>query len=365
LETKLAHIFSLLFHKNLLYSFIESIKPTGEGSIKILAKIGHGGLLFACLALFFICYAAFSQETTIPEIQKETIAMQQDSVLTKHIKTFLNRWHPPNAFILMMDANSGNILAWGQRENDENSKEPSFLQRDSFPAASLAKIVTTVAALENGSSSKSKIPKIGRNSTLYKRQIFPKENYSGGTITIEDAFAKSNNPAMGIIGMELGQNKMQNTAKKLGFANFNYPDSGYGLAESACGFTQQNILSPLQVANAIRKLIFIKPSEEFNDNTYEEIRNLFLKTVNEGTAKKDMRKSVYGYNRNSLDIGGKTGSLDGVFPTGRYDWFAGFAQSKTAPDKAIIIVVMQVHGKLRYQHSSIIAGLLINEWAKR
>jgi hypothetical protein len=57
--------------------------------------------------------------------------------------------------------------------------------------------------------------------------------------------------------------------------------------------------------------------------------------------------------------------LDGDFPTGRYDWFAGFAQSKTEPEKAVIIVVMQVHGALRYQHSSIIAGMLINEWAKR
>jgi hypothetical protein len=157
---------------------------------------------------------------------------------------------------------------------------------------------------------------------------------------------------------------MQSTANKLGFSNFNYPDSAYGLAESSCGFTRRNMLSPLQAAQAVRKLLFVQPAKDFQKKTYTEMRNLFLKTITDGTAKTDIRKSVYSYNKNSLDIGGKTGSLDGESPTGRYDWFAGFAQSKSNPEKGMVIVVMQVHGTLRNQHSSIIAGLLINEWAK-
>ena len=348
-------------------------------------KIGRGSLLATCLALFILVFtllnsvgAEHESDSVIFEISSsdivsdpssdsnlDVVAEQGDSILAVSTKKLLNRYHPPNAFILLMDAKSGKILAWGQRENDKNSEVPTFFKRDSFPAASLAKIVTAAAALETGKNSKSEFPKIGRNSTLYKRQIFPKENQKTNFITLEDAFAKSNNPAMGIIGMEIGREKMQNIAEKLGFANFNYPDSDYELAESSSGFTKRNMLSPLQAANAIRKLLFIQPEDSFQKTTYEEMRNLFLKTIIDGTASRDIRKSVFNYNRNSLNIGGKTGSLNGESPNGRYDWFAGFAESKTDPEKAMIIVVMQVHGTLRNQHSSIIAGLLINEWAKR
>jgi len=328
-----------------------------------------------CVASFFIFYENLGynldefeiSDLEIPSLEVPDLEIsteQRDSILAKAVKNILERYHPPNAFILLMDAKSGNILAWGQREDDNNSEEPTFLQRDSFPAASLSKIVTAVAALENGINTNSEFPKIGRNSTLYKKQIFPVENYKGNAITLEEAFAKSNNPAMGIIGMKLGKEKMETTAKKLGFSNFNYPDSSYELAESSCGFTQRNMASPLQVANAIRKLLVQSP-RDFKKTTYEGMQTLFFKTVTNGTAQRKIKKSVHSYNINSLYIGGKTGSLDGDSPAGRYDWFAGFAQLKEKPEKMLIVVVMQVHGKLRYQHSTVIAGLLINEWAKR
>jgi len=337
-------------------------------------KIGHGSLFLAVLAIIsFMAFLIFgkSHDLTIfeisdleeVEIPKEFHAIQ-DSVLMKSINTYLNRYKPPNAFILLMDAKSGNILAWGQRKDNLTSEEPTFMRRDSFPAASLAKIITATATIESGKTAKSQFPKIGRNSTLYKRQIFPGKNYKGTTITLEDAFAKSNNPAMGIMGIELGAGKMQSTAEKLGFTNIIYPDSAYYLAEGSSGFTQRNMISPLQAANAIRSLVFTKPPG-FKKRTYEEMRILFLKTVTDGTARKDIDKSVYSYNKKTFDIGGKTGSLDGDYPAGRYDWFAGFAESKTDPEKSMIIVVMQVHGEKRNQHSGIIAGLLINDWARR
>ena len=345
----------------------------------VLFKIGHGGLLAACLLLFLLIIAALGpiaaedeRGSAVIEIGdadslavSDILAEQNDSALAAAVKIYLDRYRPPNAFILIMDANSGIVLAWGQRENGENSKEPTFFKRDSFPAASLAKIATAVAALENGKNPKSEFPKIGRNSTLYKRQIFPKEDYTGDMISLEDAFAKSNNPAMGIIGISLGRGKMQNTAEKLGLANFDYPDSDYELAESSSGFTRRNMISPLQAALAVRTLLFAKPKECFKEKTYSDMRELFLKTVMDGTAKRHIGKSVYSYNRKNLDIGGKTGSLDGNSPAGRYDWFAGFAQSKSDPEKAVIIVVMQVHGEMRNQYSTVIAGLVINEWVKR
>jgi len=329
----------------------------------------------SCLATSFIFYENLDYDLDgfeltdleVPALEVHDLEIsieQRDGILAKAVKNILDRYHPPNAFILLMDAKSGNILAWGQREDDENSEEPTFLQRDSFPAASLSKIVTAVAALENGIEPNSEFPKIGRNSTLYKKQIYPIENYDGDLITLEDAFAKSNNPVMGIIGIRLGKRKLETAARKLGFLNFSYLDSSYELAESSSGFTQRNMVSPLQVAYAIRKLL-LQSHNDLKKTTYDGMQILFSKTITDGTAKRKMKKSVHSRNMNSLHIGGKTGSLDGDSPTGRYDWFAGFAQSKEEPEKALIIVVMQVHGMLRYQYSTAIAGLLINEWARR
>ena len=77
-----------------------------------------------------------------------------------------------------------------------------------------------------------------------------------------------------------------------------------------------------------------------------------------------MRRTLYARNRDALWIGGKTGPLNGENPKGRYDWFAGFAQSRRNLHKGVVMVVMQVHDKYRTLPSSAVAGLLINSWSK-
>ncbi|NLB63771.1 MAG: hypothetical protein GX801_06650 [Fibrobacter sp.] len=105
-------------------------------------------------------------------------------------------------------------------------------------------------------------------------------------------------------------------------------------------------------------------AHKFSDNTHFGMRQLFLRTATHGTARKYVNKTVYNYNRRKLNIGGKTGSLDGLDPKGRYDWFAGFAQSKEEPNKSVVIVVMQVHDNLRTLPATGVAGVMINHWAK-
>ena len=90
------------------------------------------------------------------------------------------------------------------------------------------------------------------------------------------------------------------------------------------------------------------------------------RTVSHGTAKKNLSSRFIARRyREQLDIGGKTGSLDGSNPEGRYEWFAGFAKSRLESDKGIIIVVMQVHKEIRSQPATQVAGLLINYWAQQ
>lgn len=333
-------------------------------------------------------------------VNLDHVYAQKDTGLAHAMDTYLRRFHPDNALYVAVDAKTNEILAWGERKDSAVQSKPDYLSRATFPAASLAKTITIAAAFDSKRYSiNSEIPIIGSAHTLYKRQLKVPENYHGPTVPVHFAFAKSYNPPIALMGMNVGAQRLKSAAAKLGF-NRNYPqgipdksfyappDTGYGLAEVACGFTQETTLSPLQAAAMMRAIVTKKAleipwerngasghaptkpvkldTEKFSENAYMGLRKALLATATEGTSRKHMTtRNISRRFFEDLDIGGKTGSLDGENPKGRYDWFMGFAQSKSNPDKAIILVIMQAHGAYRTQVASQVAALLINYWGKR
>jgi len=300
-----------------------------------------------------------------------------------------------------VDAKSNEILAWGERKENAVQNKPDYLTRNTFPAASLAKTITIAAAMEsNRYALNTSIPLIGRAHHLYKNQLRVPANYHGPTVEMQDAYAHSYNPPLALIGMNVGASKLKSAARNLGY-NMNYaaglpgrstfapPDTGYGLAEASCGFTDATTLSPLQAAAQVRAILLKKPLEipwsttpdlagyapkarlaldvgKFSENTYYGLRQAMIRSVTHGTARKNIStRHMARKNYNALNIGGKTGSLDGNDPKGRYDWFMGFAESKEDPSKAIVIVVLQIYDNqgLRPQPTTQVAGMLINYWA--
>lgn len=335
----------------------------------------------------------------VREINLEHVYAQRDTGLAHMMDTFLRRYRPQDALYLAVDPGTNEIVAWGERKDDAVQIEPDYLSRATFPAASLAKTVTIAAAFDSKRyATHSEIPMIGRAHTLYRQQLKVPESYRGPVVPVHEAYAKSYNPPIAIIGMNVGAKKLKAAADKLGFnrnfpgnvpekSRYNPPDSGYALAEVASGFTQDVTLSPLQAAGIVRAILQGKPLEipwerngaaghapkipvkldveSFSKNAYQGMRLSMISTATVGTAKKQMStRNISRKFFSDLDIGGKTGSLDGEDPKGRYDWFMGFAKSRTNPDKAIVIVVMQVHGQMRTQTSTQIAALLVNYWAK-
>lgn len=331
-------------------------------------------------------------------IDSTHIKAQKDVFLAEKIDLLLRRFHPDYALYLIVDAGSNEILAWGERKDGKVQSEPDFMPRSTFPAASLIKTVTVAAALESKRYAlNTQIPFIGASHTLYKRQIHPKPDYSGPTISLEEAYAKSSNPPMAIVGYTVGANALRSAAKKLGFnqnfpkgapnrSDYSPPDTGYGLAEVASGFTQSTNISPLLAAAQVRSIVTGKaleiphakglapyapetaialPVEKFSENTYYGLRAAMQKTVTGGTARKNIStKYMARKSYNDLTIGGKTGSLDGDSPAGRYEWFAGFARRKDDPKKSIVIVIMQAHIEIRSQPATQVAAMLINYWAR-
>lgn len=344
--------------------------------------------------------AVESLEPAARDADLRHVLLQKDTALAHAMDTYLRRFRPLHALYLAVDPETNEIVAWGERKDSAVQSEPDYLSRATFPAASLAKTVTVAAAFESGRYTNStNVPLIGRAHTLYKRQIQVPANYSGPIAPVHLAYAKSYNPPIALVGMNVGAKRLRSAAEKFGFnrnypagiperSRYNPPDSGYGLAEVSSGFTEETTLSPLQAAAIVRSVLTGKALEipwekngaagyapkipvkldvpRFSDATYRELRAAMIATATEGTARKQFSsRNIARRFLNEFEFGGKTGSLDGKSPAGRYDWFMGFARSRTNSEKSLIVVVMQVHGKdFRTQGSTQVAALLFNFWAK-
>lgn len=325
------------------------------------------------------------------------ILSQKNVFLAKKTDYYLRVYKPDHAIILVVDANSNEIISWGQRSEQEIQNTPYYLSQSTFPAASLAKTITLAAALESQKFFlDSPIPLIGRAHTLYKYQLQLPQNAETNNISLQEAYARSYNPPFGIVGIQLGAKHLSAAASKLGFntsypsnipenSNYYAPESDFETAEVASGFTKKTTLSPLLAAAQIRAILKkdalkiptaenllpyapiqseeIKDSK-FEEKTYEGLQNAMMHTISNGTAQKNFSTRFLAKRfKERLDLGGKTGSLDGLEPKGRYEWFAGFAHDPLT-DEGIVLVIMQVHQDIRTQAATQIASLLINIWAK-
>jgi hypothetical protein len=63
-------------------------------------------------------------------------------------------------------------------------------------------------------------------------------------------------------------------------------------------------------------------------------------------------------------LGGKTGSLDGKEPEGRYEWYTGYAHLKDDPGQGIAVAVMLINQTYVGIHAVDLAALLIRDWAR-
>lgn len=263
--------------------------------------------------------------------------------------------------IVVMDAHTGDILAlYGHTRSGQDCS----LSLNTELAASIFKLVTATAAMEQaGFTSQSTFFYTGSPYTLYKRQLTNKRDRWCADVTLADAFARSNNVVFGKLGtIYLGQMPIYQTAQRMGFwkppltgcevtpSTSFLPKDEYNLAELACGFNKQTRISPLHAAQIVTSVLnggyMITPRIVRSEGVHkhavmkkETARNLTFmmeRTVRAGTGAHTFRGSSSDRVLKHLVMGGKTGSIDGNDPTGRRNWFVGFAQDPRT-GKAITI----------------------------
>jgi cell division protein FtsI/penicillin-binding protein 2 len=333
---------------------------------------------------------------TITESADQTLQIEYalDARLQDDADSLLHHYQPDHGAIVVMDAKSGRVLAMSSFNRQHI--DINYAITATFPAASVFKLVTATAALDqNMVTPDTVLPFNGASHTLYKRNVLNTDlNRWTNYMTLKDAFAHSVNTFFGKLGLfHVGTDGLARYAQRYGFNHTWETDfpidmsvvhvegdgALFSIAEAASGYTRNTTLSPVQGALMAASVVndgammepFLvrslrKPSGEvvyqvqprllnrtMKIETAELVRELMRNTVERGTSRKAFRHLFLGRKAVDVDIGGKTGSLTGLTPRGRTDWFIGYLKYH---DEKLAFAAVTVHERLWRVRSSQLAS---------
>lgn len=290
-----------------------------------------------------------------------------DESLQKEADMLLRQYRPDYGTVVAVDATTGKVLALASYEGSKPS-QTNWALKATFPAASIFKVVTAAVALDKYRISPDlELAYNGSNYTMYKRNLFSEQtNRWSRSISLRDAFAKSINIFFGKMSLKFLQpSDLMEYANRFKF-NEEVPsdlplemseasvvtDDPYNVAEVASGFNDVNTLSPLHGAmmaasiayDGVMKAPYVvekienldgqtlyesKPlilGQTVNTETARKLRLLMNETIESGTSRKSFREMSRSPKFAEIEVGGKTGSLQGQNPKGKTDWFVGYGK---------------------------------------
>lgn len=314
----------------------------------------------------------------------------------------LKKYRPDYAAIVMMDAQTGEILAMTSFDK-KNTEKTNLALRASYPAASIFKVITAATAVDHaGVSPEHRIAFNGGNYTLYKKNVLS-DRITRWTrfITLKEAFARSINTAFGRLSLEtLEPSNLSDYADRFYFnkeikTDFSFDKSnatvpkekGYALTQVASGYNRHNTLSPVHgamiastiindgqmpipylvksISNSENEVLYFNNSTDLSsvisESSSEKVKEMMEQTVLNGTSRKSFKKLVRDKKFREIEMGGKTGHFSGTKPRGRNDWFIGYASDG---EKKIAIAAITVNVKQWTIKSSAIGETMFREYFK-
>jgi cell division protein FtsI/penicillin-binding protein 2 len=253
-------------------------------------------------------------------------------------------------------------------------------------------VITAAAALDMAPETfRKKCRFVGSPYRLTRARVDPPR---GGTeVSFQKALATSNNQCFAQLAVHtIGATAMLDVIRRFGFLEAAGPAHGAGLAEDpgedayalgrlGCGLSGCRI-TPLHAARlaatldegllveprwlsrvvdgAGRDLEIAAPAEPRRVLTPElagKVRSMLVETTQRGTAKRAFRsrgRPLLG----PVLVAGKTGSLSGRNPDGRYEWFAGVAP---AENPRVAVATLVVQGELWWRTSAQVAAQIFEQ----
>jgi cell division protein FtsI/penicillin-binding protein 2 len=305
-----------------------------------------------------------------------------DTELMRLVFQVLQRGRVALGNVVVMEPTTGRVLAYASTDPER------FPPTRPYPAASLVKVITAAAALDQAPRM-ARLPcrYTGSPYRLTPARIDPPA--SGNTISLRKALATSNNQCLAQLAVHaLGAPRLMQAIDRFGWLDSPAPahspgqaDAGeepYDLGKLGSGLAGTRI-TPLHAAQLAAILVHgeliaphwvervvdtdahrelevpspAAPRRVLSPELTAELRAMLVDTTRNGTARRAFRGRGGRPLLGPVQVAGKTGSLSGKQPDGRYEWFIGVAPAD-APRVAIASLVVQ--DELWWRTSSQIAA---------
>ncbi len=266
-----------------------------------------------------------------------------DPALQDRITGLFAEHHVPYGAFVAISPKTGKVLAMAEYSG-KSSGDPHLALRATYPAASLFKLITASAAIENGKVEPDTVIRFnGGLYTLTPKNWGDNPKRDKNKITLADAMGKSCNVAFAKVALRwLGVEDLLHYAENFGFnkaLDFELPvqisqasleNTRESIAKTAAGFGNVT-LSPLHgalIASAIGnngRMIAPRIVEKISLNGREldncispetagKLRYMMTKTIESGTSRHAFHTRKGKAYLKDIVIGGKTGSLEGNDP---------------------------------------------------
>lgn len=276
--------------------------------------------------------------------------------------------------IVAMNPRTGAVLAIAGK----SPTIPDIEYHADFPAASLFKVVTAAAAVEEaGIHPDSLITFRGGTYTLNQSNYLPNPRADRRVMSVGEALGRSCNPVFGSIGLKyLNGSILARYAEKFGFnqpLGFEAPlpsssasipnNDAFELSRTAAGFGEVRI-SPIHAASLVSGIanggllprpqiierittsdgaLIEKPQPEMlrriiQPDTAQSLLEMMKYTTTIGTSRREFMRGERGTLGN-IDVAAKTGTLSGTNPVGLNNWFIATAPINN-PELALAVITV-------------------------
>jgi len=305
---------------------------------------------------------------TAGQIEPLHVRYTLDTELTRNVFKILHGGKVALGHVILLDPDTGRVLTYAS--TDVAHFPPNKL----YPAASLVKIITAAAALDRDPGL-AKLPCRYRGSPykLTRKSIDPPR--SGHEVSLRKALASSNNQCFAQLAVHaVGEAPLLDAISRFGWLSEPAPahpagsvdprEDRYDVGRLGCGLAGSRI-TPLHAAQLAATLVRGElvaphwidgvrdadgremllpanptPRQVMTPELADELRAMLTDTTVKGTARSAFHKRNGKPLLGPVKVAGKTGSLSGTDPEGRYEWFVGVAPADH-PEIAVAVLLVQ------------------------
>jgi cell division protein FtsI/penicillin-binding protein 2 len=280
----------------------------------------------------------------------------------------------PYAATVLLDPRTGRVLAMAEASVAEPRQAVGLALRAVSPAASIFKIVTAAALLEEGYAPEEPVCYHGGRHRLEPRLLADDVRRDRACLPLASAFGHSANVVFAkLADRGLSAERLRSEAERFLFnvdipfaapvehSRAVIPADRFGLANAAAGFGEVR-LSPLHAAllGAVvaNKGVLVppwlvelveggegppaqEPVRVVDERVAGQLGEMMRQTVSRGTASRAFARPPQSLR--GVQVAGKTGSLNERSPFRDHSWFVGFAP---ADDPRVVVAALVVNGPL-------------------